>query len=619
MQTTTKLLFTREDLPAIRTRYQEGWYKEAYEELIYRADILLNNDSPALDLIAPGHGYGTSARQLEFKTTTLAMAGFLSGNEAYLRRGAEVYMNTITQFHLDDFNRFNGHLCVGDAGRAEALAYDLLCEYLTDEQRKYALNELDQIGGWLYGFQSAWGRPHYGVQSCNHNTVHFGGLGLCALILGDRQDWLDKAVFQVRAFFKHATDATGFMTEGISYGCYGLLGAIPFCEAYRRATGVDLVAENSKNALIPNQLFAQTLPTQNKMVALNDNSDLLPNMCGMMYLITKFRNGAALWWLQHITGKDGDGNYGGGERGKMGSGTTLAFVLLFSDPTLTPVSPGEAGIPVTQRFESGRLFARESWTDKNKSLFFFTSGWDHHRGHNHCDQNSFAFFAQGEEFLIDPGTIPTLTECHNAVIINGEGQACASHGEILEMEDRGRSVFVAGDATEAYDWSKNIVGYARRNILYVKGDIPYLVIFDDIQTENDKSNDYAFMAHTGLDNELQIGDNEIVITGSRTGATCRLKFVNPGQVETGITDLSGREVYRYVANHKYADIYQEAYARATALSPEFVTVITAAPAGMSHPKIRAEGDARGMQLSITFADGHSDTIALDQYNIRLCD
>lgn len=617
MRYKTHLLFTKEELPDIRKKFTSGWYLEAYQELIRRADNLLNNDSPALDLIAPNHGYGTSARQLECKTTILGAAGHLSGNTAYLRRGVEIYLNTIRNFHIADFVKFNGHLCAGDAGRAHALAFDFLCEEMTEEEINFAIGEMTEVAKWLYEYPSAWSRPHKGVWSCNHNTVHYGGLGMIALILGGHEDWLERAVFQTRKYFEYATDSTGLLTEGLPYGSYGLLGAIPFCEAYRRATGTDLVDEYPKNRLIPNQLMAQTLPTKKKIVSYNDNSDTIPNLGPMMYLISKYKNGAALYWLQAITNKaEGDGSYGGQQEAHLGSGATLALTLLFSDPSIQAVPPEQAGIPLTRLFDSGRLFARESWSDPNSSLLFFTSGWDTHRGHNHCDQNSFAFFAHGEEFLIDPPMIPTPTESHNAVLVNGEGQGVASHGEIVAFEDRVDSVFVSGDATEAYDWSKMCVGYARRNLLYVKGKIPYLVIFDDIQTENDKENEYAFMMHTTTKNRIEIMDNTVLITGSNTGATCRLCWLNPESVMLGISDLEGKGAYRYNADNKYKDFYKEAYAKTTALSPKFVTLVTAAPAGSNHPEAVIRRAGTQFQIDICFDDAHTDRIVLDDYNIR---
>ena len=92
-----------------------------------------------------------------------------------MRRGVEIYLNTIRNFHIADFVKFNGHLWAGDAGRAHALAFDFLCEEMTEEEINFAIGEMTEVAKWLYEYPSAGSRPHKGVWSCNHNTVHYGG------------------------------------------------------------------------------------------------------------------------------------------------------------------------------------------------------------------------------------------------------------------------------------------------------------------------------------------------------------------------------------------------------------------------------------------------------------
>jgi hypothetical protein len=248
-------------------------------------------------------------------------------------------------------------------------------------------------------------------------------------------------------------------------------------------------------------------------------------------------------------------------------------------------------------------------------MFFFTSGFDHHRGHNHADQNSFAFFAHGEEFLIDPPLIPKATECHNTVIIDGIGQTMPSRGEIVKFEDRGDSFFVSGDATEAYEWLSLLVGYARRNVLYVKGEVPYLVTFDDIQTEDDKEKTYSYMVHTGLDNVMEIKQDDIWIVG-KSGATCRVRICSPKELKLSISDLSGKTVFRYVSQHKLADYYQEAKVDTVAKNPKFIAVITAAKDN-AHPEVDIEHSKDRSIVTLTFRSGRIDKILVTKEDIKI--
>ena len=138
---------------------------------------------------------------------------------------------------------------------------------------------------------------------------------------------------------------------------------------------------NFKNAKIPNQLLAQTLPSQKRIVSFNDNLAEIPNLCGIMYFISKYKDSTALYWLQRISGKDGNGRYGSTGR-EDGRWNVASVHTSLGDPSITPISPDEANYSTTTVTESGRVFVRESWEDKDKACSF-TSGFDHHRGHNH--------------------------------------------------------------------------------------------------------------------------------------------------------------------------------------------------------------------------------------------
>ena len=86
------------------------------------------------------------------------------------------------------------------------------------------------------------------VTSCNHNSVHYGALGLCGLLL-EEEEWLKHGKDRIQAFLSHCADKTGF---GEAY--YQLYGEQLYDMPYTT-----------------NQLLAQTLPTPGKMLKLNDH------------------------------------------------------------------------------------------------------------------------------------------------------------------------------------------------------------------------------------------------------------------------------------------------------------------------------------------------------------
>lgn len=614
------LLFSTDDIAALKTHVQSGWMKEAFE--VMRKQAVGFMDTPTEPYQLEGK---TSGRRLNARVSTLALTGLLTENERYCNKAVEILLASARDSDVEDYVELNHHLSVGDGAHAYAMAYDWLWAYMTDAQREIIRNEIREFGAWLYDY-SMEGRGYGDINStqnlsCNHNSVVHGGLGLCALVLGDKPDWCGRARTFVRGYLQYARDETGYNYEGIGYYSYGSWGAIPFGVALKRAGHGDIFEGIASLPLVPNYILRQMVPTGDELVSMNDSGDRLGSSGGFMYLLSRFQDRVGLWaWLK-LYGKEGDGYYGSYPDGYLGNAASIPYTLIFADPSLTPLHPAEADIPLHTFFERGSASFRSGW-DELDAMATFTCGYDRHRGHNQRDENSFTFFARGERFAIDPGYDPVSTRCHNSILINGAGQEPDEdeydvQGRTESTKAFGSAWATTGNAVDAYPEVLR-VQRARRQFLFVNAEVPYLVIADDVEIGEADTARYTWLLHTDRANEIGIDKqkNTAYIKGARRGALCMVKFIHPRKgLDIRETNL-GKETFEgNGSRHKYAEFFRELRAEYSARKGRFIVVIAAADAMDELPDIRWKGGADDLHLGVKSPGGQVDTIRITRKSI----
>jgi len=613
------LLFSADDLETLRTNVQSGWMAEAFAVMQQEADGYMEIPTDRYETEGKASG-----RRINYRISTLALTGLLSGNDRYCEKAADLLVACARDTTVDDFVDLNHHLSVGDGAHAYAMGYDWLWAYMTEEERALIRDEMRDFGSWLYDY-SMEGRGYGDYNStqnlsCNHNTVMHGGLGLCALALGEHPEWRDRAKMFVRGYLDYARDETGYNFEGIGYYAYGSWGTVPFGVALERAGQGDIFDGVKTLPLIPNYILRQMVPTGDELVAMNDSPGHLGSSGGFMYLLRRFQDRVGLWaWLK-LYGKEGDGHYGSHRNGYLGNGASIPYTLLFADPTLKPQHPEEAGIPLYTFFERGSASFRSGW-DALDAMATFTCGYDRHRGHNQKDENSFTFFARGERFAIDPGYDPVSTRCHNSVLINGEGQGTDEGEYDVNGKTESTQVFdsawaVTGNAAEAFPEALQVQP-ARRQFLFVNAEIPYLVIADDLETAESGTSEYTWLLHTDPRNKIGIDQrkNTAYIKGHRRGAICMVKFLNPQKgLQLSETDLNGVVLE---GNGKPLDRYfKELRAEYAVRTGRFIAIIAAADQFEALPEVRWKGGPADMRIAVKSSGGRIDTLLLTPDSIE---
>ena len=115
---------------------------------------------------------------------------------------------------------------------------------------------------------------------------------------------------------------------------------------------------------------------------------------------------------------------------------------------------------------------------------------------------------------------------------------------MLGSQDFGQAWSITGDAKDAFP--KDVgVAKAVRHLLFVKDDLPYLVIADDYEKKDGAEGVYTWLLHTDKQNSFSVGPKpgEATITGSRRKAICRIQFLNPDKgLAISESDLTGLTV-----------------------------------------------------------------------------
>lgn len=610
-----QLFFALEDLPQIRGRIASSeWLSKAFEFAITEADHYLTTEVDPYDLLADGVGPGTAGRAVQHRLATLAMVGYISGEQKYLDRGKDILMAVVSQTEPDTNKHWIRGLQTADAAQGIAYGYDFFAHRLSGSEKAVAIDYLKRIGSTLYESDTVWGAPTPGVTSCNHNSVRYGALGLVALALGNQPEWLDLSKKRVRGFYEHFIDATGYATEGHNYLGYGLSGAYPFSYALKRATGEELWDSQPAFKYVGNQILWGLLPFDGRMVPIGDASINAADPSAILPAL-QHGNGSALWaWLKSLPDYEKGLVKANGQL-RAAHGSHLLY-LVGDDKVLEPLHPKQANLPLGFHFKAGRVFLRSSWEGEDAAHVLFNSGYDFHRGHDHHDENSLTFAAFGEAFIIDPGHglySPKEAEYHTTVTVNGVGQINGGRGRIVAYREDKYGAFVRGQAEEAYDFESAWIGMADRKMYFVRGPQPYLVWRDDLQLETDR--DATWVAHYISDhkNKLTQHGNSVRIDGYRGKASCMLHvFSEDKPIKILINDLSDKTFSIRGTTRPLDSHLSRATATHVAVNPRLLSIILPFYDEKDLPDITVAYDHQSRNISATlcFPSGYTDTLVI---------
>jgi len=174
---------------------------------------------------------------------------------------------------------------------------------------------------------------------------------------------------------------------------------------------------------------------------------------------------------------------------------------------------------------SGQFVARDGWESDSTYLFFRCGpGGALSGAHDHSDQLSFEFFANGTAWLVDPGTYTyttdravrndfRLTQAHNTMIVDELPQSLPrgpfswksrAAGECQTWVSSHRFVLAAG-SQDGYDAPATSVKHRRSIVMFGRDDRhcpaipPYLLVDDEIGSDSGHTYRLNFHFSPGVD------------------------------------------------------------------------------------------------------------------------
>lgn len=472
------ILYTTDELPALREKITTGYSKKAFDFVKQTAATYLGASISVSQSSA-----GIIGRQLQSYVAYLCLYGELieTDKSFYINKAKSLVLTAVQNGTTDIYHEINDALCVADFGYAYALAYDWLYPYLTDGERDLLRDEMEEIGFYLYNNSTAvntWGSSEARRQAWNWNAVTHGALGMIALSLGSHSDWLELAIERTLGYYTYAVDETGAAMEGLHYIGYAFNTLAVFDCVIYDLTGVELLDAFPAMQAITSFSMNMTAPYGGDQAAINQG-DELGNYAATYYIINRYQQQEALWGWEQTHELAGEGTF---TSDYMGNGWNAPAIIFYEDKALKPVMPTDTeGLNVTT-YERGLVAAREDWNPQS-SMLTFTCGYGYAGCWNHPDDNSFTFYAKGDAFIIDLGANYKKSTEHNLLSVDGvgmdyEGGPTMVAGTLEENKllENG-ALYLRGNNTNSYA-KKAALTDSRRQLIYAGGETPFVLVYD---------------------------------------------------------------------------------------------------------------------------------------------
>ena len=474
----------------------------------------------------------------------LALAWKLTGEERYLK-GAKKWLVHLAGWDPRGTTSHNLRLTDGSHGNDEAsmpmlermaIAYDWLAGELNPAEKNLVLSSLRERGNQVLELLQR--HDFLSNPWSNHEGRVLAFLGLAGLsLLGELPEaerWLDYVLRCYLTSYPSWGGDDGGWAQGLSYWSAYLLWLTGFADALREVTDIDIY---KKPFFKNNGYFAVYFhPPYAGRGGFGDGGEGAPSLIEKLLLrkyVLAFRDPVLVWQAENIDYDESHLSRLQVLPDKMDwkewCMEDVVAVLSAVPADLEARSP--AGLPPAKLLKDIGWVAMHSdlGNADNDVWVLFKSSRFGSFSHSHADQNSFQVNAYGEPLLIDSGYYPWYgsphhnlwtrqTRAHNAILINGRGQASssmASRGRIEHFEHSGLLTVSTGETAAAYNlapqeslvnqWKEHLAepmppeepkALVVRRTLALAGhkERPWIAVHDYLKTEGPARFDY--LLHT---------------------------------------------------------------------------------------------------------------------------
>ncbi|WP_053074944.1 heparinase II/III domain-containing protein [Ornithinibacillus californiensis] len=476
------------------------------------------------------------SRAIEERIKTLAVAFGLSQQKKYADKIRE-YLLALSKFSRwyefphrgAEGNLSNAHLLI-----AVAVGYDAIFHFLTEDEKKEIRIAIIEKG--LRPFE---------IDFDNHDSHNIIASKRIAMLIGaltvideaDVETYFLNAYHYIWAYLNERLDSPEI--EGLLYTKVAANHLLMAVDILYRATGnKELMEHPYFDTYLPN-LFISMLGISDEKTAsfvnFSDSFYELDVTLMMSYLASNNKHPVASWYNEQFS-----------------SGST--DIMSYIKSAVSPKSPEAYYQDVKSMVfpHIGWASLRSSW-DKSGHLLAFTASRSA-KDHNHFDQNNFVLFKAGEWLLTNPGyqdyvegpkrefTLGTIG--HNAMLINGVGQAYRGNSTIKSWIVSPYLDVLVGDATNTYQAE---IRRWERYIFHI--DQTYFIMMDDVEKEKQKDQ-LTFLYHTNAkiytDGKIrkqgeEFNHNQINMTGEK--AEVHLYTIYPEMTKKRVDCYKGAEQY----------------------------------------------------------------------------
>lgn len=596
------IIYTKDDIPVLKEKVKSGMSLKAYTTMKGTANSYLGKSINVTESSG-----GIIGRQLQSWITYLTVTGIISGDVKYTNKAVSLAVTAAQTGDINKYAKINDALCVGDFGHAYALAYDWLYDYMTEDQRALLRGEMEEIGKWLYENSpkiNTWGADEARRKAWNWNAVTHGALGLIALSLGDKSEWLELAINRTIGYYTYAVDSTGAAMEGLHYVGYALNSLAPLDCAIYNLTEVELLDNHPGMQAMPYWSMYMTAPAGGSQAAIGQG-DGIGNYSGPYYIINRYKQADALWGWEHTYKLSGDGRFA---TEYEGNGWSMPAIIFFEDQSLKPIAPTAESNPLIKTYDKGVVIARDSW-DTDASMVTFTCGYGYSGCWNHPDDNSFTFYAKGESFIIDLGAGKLQSSDHNVVLMDGKGMDYVGGATMAVgvMEENAilenGALYLRGNNVSSYIKNSTLTT-SIRHLVYSGGETPYVVVFD--YAKKNGTHTYSTNFYTRVGNRITIAEDGsyATIQGKSNKEFCYMYAYTPEGVTLSTKTTNGSAG---IATSSTSTLHGQA------------TVFITANSDGSVPEVEITSEGKLTKVSITrIENGESvtDTYEFDFKDLR---
>ncbi len=419
--------------------------------------------------------------------------------------------------------------------RSMVFTYDWCYPVLTPGERMELRRALGEHARKMYSqsINDLWGQTTMGrIWNWNPGIASAWGLAMLAIMdetnLPDQQ-WLFQAARNVEDYFRIGVDQKGAGIEGPAYFSYGSGSSFYFMESLRQWSGEDLFYDTHMDRFVK-WLPYEMLPDGKRVNNLCDSGYKVAYSDGITYSLTRMPDQKLAQWAWQ--------NLWGGNGVTWNNVDDLSVILWWQKAP----APAQPDLPLAD-FAPGRgvMVARSGW-DKDSVYFSLLAQVYSAIKHDQADKGQYTLYGYGEDFAIDSGYANDgnlnpnksySTQAHNLILIDGVGQAAAKYHAQTSGFFKG---FIHSDAADwawadlkppyeyyldtpkkggadgiAYRkvWQNHIL-QANRQVLFIRGKLPYAILFDDIQ-KDDKERTYSWLLHTAKGKTFDVKGSTVTV------------------------------------------------------------------------------------------------------------